>query len=363
MHKKIIILALVFIFLTNSIAAVSISPSAGGSILGILNVLGTLCDIGAFAGKGKVAAAAPFLEEYTTYFAGMLTRAVLFGFMYSLINDEKMFYNNIEEGVMSNPSLSPGVENVLGIFIGMLQPIYILAIVLTALYLLFAQSSIEGRVKAKALLSKLIISLVIISLSLPILTASIAISEGLTRTILNLVDLDMIQEIMHDGIYGAWCLMARLGVLHSELSVAFYSILFSLGMWGPYMVIGLRHIMLVFLFMLFPISITLYSFSMSRGIGRRMLELTIVFLSIQAFMAVTVLAISVGAYINPTDIPGLQVPDRNCIPVGVPELASLFGVFGEGETDIFSFLIGTVGHILFMIAPLMALRWFKGFLP
>ena len=359
MHKKIIVLLVALILLTNSTAALS----ATGSLTGFLNILGSLCDIGAFAGKGKVAKVVPFLEEYTTYFAGMLTRVVLFGFLHSTITDEDMFYNNIEEGVMSNPVLSPGVENVVGIFIGMLQPIYILAIVLTALYLLFAQSSIEGRVKAKALLSRLIVSLAIISLSLPILTASIAISEGLTGTILNLVNLDMIREVMHDGIYGAWCLMTRLGVLHSELSVAFYSILFSLGMWGPYMVIGLRHIMLVFLFMLFPISITLYSFGLSRGIGRRMLELTIVFLSLQALMAVTVLAISIGTYINPTDIPGLKVPDRTCIPVGLPAFASLFGVFGAGETDILLFLIGTVGHILFMIAPLMALRWFKGFLP
>ena len=353
MHKKTIILVAAVLLLV-SVADAKIGASAAAGMSTVLDLLANVCEF------GKVGM---YLKEFTTYFADMLSRVILFIFMYFMIEDEDMFYNNIEEGVMSNPSLSPGVENVLGIFIGMLQPIYILAIVMTALYLLFMQSSIEGRAKAKSLLSKLIVSLTVISLSLPILTASMAVSESLTGTILNLVDLEMIQEILHDGLYGSWCLMTRLGILHSELAAAFYVILFSLGMWGPYMVVGLRHIMLVFLFMLFPISITLYSFSLSRGIGRRMLELTIVLLFIQVFMAVTVLAISVGTYINPTDIPGLEVPERNCIPVGLPQLASLFGVFGEGKTNATSFLIGTVGHILFMIAPLMALRWFKGFLP
>lgn len=361
MHKKIIILVVAFILLANSAGAVKLTTAAAGKLSGLMNILGSLCDLGVIPGKvGKVGF---YLEEFTTYFAGVLTRVVLFGFMFFMIEDEDMFYNNIEEGVLSNPSLSPGVENVMGIFIGLLQPIYILAIVLTALYILFMQSSIEGRAKAKSLLSKLIISLAVISLSLPILTASIAISESLTDTILTLVDLEMIEEILHDGIYGSWCLMTRIGIVHSELALAFYSILFSLGMWGPYMVIGLRHIMLVFLFMLFPISITLYSFSLSRGIGRRMLELTIVFLFIQVFMAVTILAISIGTYINPDDIPGLQVPERSCVPPLMPVLGQVFYFIGEGKTDAMSFLIGTVGHILFMIAPLMALRWFKGFLP
>jgi len=356
MHKKIIILVVAFLLIMSSVDA-QLKKVGSSAVVGMETALEILAGICSF---GKVGM---YLSEFTTYFAGMLSRVILFIFMFFMIEDEDMFYNHLEEGVMSNPLLSPGVENVLGIFIGMLQPIYILAIVMTALYLLFMQSSIEGRAKAKSLLSKLIISLAVISLSLPILTASIAVSESLTGTILNLVDLEMIQEILHDGMYGSWCLMTRLGILHSELAAAFYAILFSLGMWGPYMVVGLRHIMLVFLFMLFPISITLYSFSLSRGIGRRMLELTIVLLFIQVFMAVTVLAISVGTYINPTDIPGLEVPERNCIPVGLPQLASLFGAFGEGKTDVMSFLIGTVGHILFMIAPLMALRWFKGFLP
>ncbi len=353
MHKKIIILVMAVILLMSG-ADAKMGSSALNSINNVLGILADLCNFG-LAGK--------YLEEFTTYFAGMLSRVILFIFMFFMIEDEDMFYNNIEQGVMENPSLSPGIENVVGIFISMLEPIYILAIILTAFYFLFMQSSIEGRARAKSLLSKLIISLAVISLSLPILRVSIALSESLTGTILNLIDIRMVQRILHDGIYGSWCLMMRMGIAHSETALAFYLILFSLGMWGPYMVIGLRHIMLVFFFMLFPISITLYSFNLSREIGRRMLELTIVLLFIQTFMAVTVLAISIGAYITPHDIHGLQVPERTCIPGGMPKLTSLFGTFGEGETNIMLLVIGIVGHILFMIAPLMALRWFKGFLP
>jgi len=355
MHKKIIMLVVVFLLLVSSVDALGSSTIT--NIMGVVDKVGLLCNLPIIGKVGR------YLDEFTEHLAGMLVRAILFVVIYFNIEDEDMFYNHVRESVMNNPSLSPGIENVVGIFISLLQPIYILAIVLAALYLLFMHSSIEGRAKAKSLLFKLIISLSVISLSLPILQASIAVSESLTDTILNLVDLDMIQEILHDGMYGSWCLMMKMGLLHSELVITFYMILYSIGMWGPYMVIGLRHIMLAFFFMLFPISVALYSFSLSRGLGRRMLELTIVFLFIQVFMAVTVLAISVGTHINPQEIPGLEVPEKSCGLIGIAQLDSIFGAFGEGRTDILSFTIGVVGHILFITAPLMALRWFKGFLP
>ncbi|MBU4201936.1 MAG: hypothetical protein KKB85_02160, partial [Candidatus Altiarchaeota archaeon] len=113
-----------------------------------------------------------------------------------------------------------------------------------------------------------------------------------------------------------------------------------------------------------PVSrIVLYSFSLSRGLGRRMIELTIVFLFVQVFMAVTLLAISVGTHINPKEIPGLEVPETSCGLTGISGLDSIVGALGKGRTDILSFTLGVVGHIFFMTAPLIALRWFKGFLP
>jgi len=362
MHKKVIILVAVFLLLMSSADAQGLE-----GVLKVLGVIGELCEgdnpLFTLLKVTKLHALFLSVDELATQLADMLARLILFIGLFFMIEDDGMFYNNIRAGVMSNPSLSPGVVNVMGIFVSMLQPIYILAIVLTAIYLLFMRSSIEGRAKAKSLLFRLIISLVVVSLSLPILTASIAISESLTDTILSLVDIEIVREILHDGIYGSWCLIKKLGVLQSELLITFYMILFSIGIWGPYMVIGLRHIMLVFFFMLFPISITLYSFSLSRELGRRMLELTIVLLLIQVFMAVTVLAISIGTYINPQEIPGLEVPGRSCGQIGIPEIDLLFSTLGPGRTDILSFVIGTVGHIFFITAPLMALRWFKGFLP
>jgi len=56
--------------------------------------------------------------------------------------------------------------------------------------------------------------------------------------------------------------------------------------------------------MVFPVGIALYSFVFLRSIGRKILEQTIVWIYMQAFLSVTILVISLGAgyyYIVPDE--------------------------------------------------------------
>jgi len=74
--------------------------------------------------------------------------------------------------------------------------------------------------------------------------------------------------------------------------------------WLPYVVIGMRHIMMTLFCMVFPVGIALYSFVFLRSIGRKILEQTIVWIYMQAFLSVTILVISLGAgyyYIVPDE--------------------------------------------------------------
>jgi hypothetical protein len=140
----------------------------------------------------------------------------------------------------------------------------------------------------------------------------------------------------------------------------------------------------------FPIGIALYSFVFLRDIGRKILEQTIVWIYLQAFLAVAILVISLGSsyyYLVPLDanpklsnvpipmamdegllkllewLPGVNIGasmDPTSIFPGLP-FSAITPVLGI--TSILAFSIGAMAYALLVAVPFMMLRLLGKFLP
>lgn len=93
---------------------------------------------------------------------------------------------NIEDYVLVNPDpYQSGLNSALNFFILILIPTYVLAIVLVGVYLLFLSASSKGRARAKSMLSKLVIGVVLLSISPWLLGTFFSLSTAVTRSILD----------------------------------------------------------------------------------------------------------------------------------------------------------------------------------
>jgi hypothetical protein len=154
------------------------------------------------------------------------------------------------------------------------------------------------------------------------------------------------------------------------------------------MVIGMRHIMIALFCMIFPIGIALYSFVFLRDIGRKILEQTIVWIYLQAFLSLAILVISLSTsyyLLLPADQnPKLTnsiipITDNMLLPImnilsgqsigpslGTPSPSDEQGIEPPmyfGATTILSYAIGSMAYGLLIAVPFMMLRLLNKFLP
>lgn len=304
------------------------------------------------------------------------------------------FSNNYEKAILANPSLldsstegyNPMITNAIAFSINIMLPFYVMAIVLTGAYMLFISGSPEARANAKNLLKRLIVSLVVFSMSPLIIEAMLVTSQNISSAILGQADPSNVKMVLDGGIWGSYLIFCKLGITDLEIAIAYWTSLFVMA-WLPYMVIGMRHIMMTLFCMVFPIGIALYSFVYLRDIGRKILEQTIVWIFLQAFLSVAILVISLGSsyyYLLPPD----ENPKLTNFPVpalmdkGILSLAGMLGInFGAsqlpvtipgitvtspmmlGMTSILSFSIGAMAYALLVAVPFMMLRLLNKFLP
>ena len=123
--------------------------------------------------------------------------------------------DHLPELILMNPKImiaddrgnyygNPPMEQLVDAFIRITQPFYVLAIMLVAFYLLFVSGSPLGRARAKSSLIRLVISMGVIVLTIPIIQLCLDFSELLSGSILNMQDITPGISILKDAVWGLW---------------------------------------------------------------------------------------------------------------------------------------------------------------
>ncbi|RLI87337.1 MAG: hypothetical protein DRO76_02470 [Candidatus Altiarchaeales archaeon] len=255
---------------------------------------------------------------------------------------------NLSEIVMMNPSITT-LSNLMVIVIKLVFALYIPAIAFLGFYILFLSSSPEGRAEAKSMLTKLIVGLIFVSVSPQLMNLLLTVSEGLTSSILAPTAKGVFTKAWDTSI-GATPLDLRLELsglkgLHFiatfiEIELGFYTFLFFMILvWGAFIFpILIRFFAVSVFIVLFPLSILLYSFEFTKALGRTMLEQTIIWTFLQVINALIVLTV-------------------------VQSIISLGEDFMKVGWGITIPVIPLVGCLMFAVAPLFIIRFFRGFLP
>jgi len=279
------------------------------------------------------------------------------------------FARNFDKAITFNPSPenNPLISNLMKSIITFIQPFYLLSIISIGFYLLFFSGSPKGRAKAKSALPRILVSMLFFSFSPLILTLLLKASESLTIAALNITGKEPIEEILLGGIYGAhvvisWMTMASYAYGANPWS---YSLFFMA--WFPYIFIAARDITLTLLEIFFPMTILLYSFNYTKGIGRTLLEQTIVWTIIQFFWMLVLVALALSVPLkdelvkNPV-LGGIQIPIISAIPFIGPMIGQAIGKL-TFSTDIFSLTLGIVGYAMIAALPFTLIALIRGVLP
>ncbi len=275
------------------------------------------------------------------------------------------FANNFHNVICYNPPTSRTLP-FMTMLLRILLPIYSLSIVLIGFYLLFVSSSPKGRAKAKSMLSKLIITMVLVSISPQLMEVIFDISRELTDSIFALTTEDSIEYLLTHGAEDMWTMARWLKVPDVELSVIPF-ILSYVFTWLPYVIISLRNIILTALMILFPLGILFYAIPSLKSIGRTILEQFIVWTSIQAAMALALIC-TVKAY-SVIPIPASTFGGCNYWSWRVPFLwelglsSHLPLLFCPDVIDLGTFSFGMVAYMMIIVFPMVIVMIFKKFLP
>ncbi len=314
---------------------------------------------------------------YTYEVVGPISRMI---FIYSNMGAWMVMYGNsfsdhFQEIILANPSLNassasynPEIVDLMSVSIRLLLPAYLLTVVLTAFYMLFMSASPEGRFKAKALLQRLFISMIFLSLSPLIVQAMLDTSQYMSQAIIDQSDTAAAKEILQGGIWGAYWITSKIGMTDLELAIGFWTSIYVMA-WMPYLIVSLRYIMVVMYSILFPIGIVLYSFVVFRGLGRKILEQSMLWIFMQVFFALIIMTIGASAsfYNVLPDQDNIVLSGVNILPVPFmdqifTEITSLLKI-PFFSTNIIAFTLGSASYGLFFAVPFMMLRLLHKFLP
>jgi len=300
--------------------------------------------------------------------------------------------DNLSDLILINPD-AKGTEVMGGLhfFLSLIQPLYLLTITVTAFYLIFISGSPSGRAKAKSLMGSLILGMIIISLSPVLLSALANFSAITTKAIMGQADVSVVTDNLQN-VFGApenmpdymashtctLCLMHWMATF-TEIELGYYTFLpFMIMIWGLGVYFFLRFAMITLWMMIFPLSMLLYSFETTKAVGRNMLEQTIMWIFLQIFNAVVIIAITLCIIQSQPGI--MTVPG---VPAWMGELLAI-GIVGTAAGAINIPFIGGlavspvvaarlsspliefipfVGCFAMLLAPLFIMRLFKGFLP
>lgn len=230
---------------------------------------------------------------------------------------------------------SPVISDILNLFIRILQPFYALAILMTAIYLLFVSGSPAGRAKAKSTLIKLIIGLGLITMTLPLMEMLLEISQYSASILMSIPGIEDISSPIDTEMFMVvkelfMKYFLRITLFEIFISLPFLALLILLPV-GVLMVLAVRYFMVILLTLVFPFSVLLYSFLATKRLGGTLISQTLLWVFVPIIDALILLV----TWITYTSI--------SSIPEAIPLLEVRFFM-------VFS------GFLMLIIAPLIALQ-------
>jgi len=203
----------------------------------------------------------------------------------------RLFLWSIKKLILLNPdpaSVAPLMDS----YLDLMHPVFVLSIIIIGFYLIFMSGSPGGRSKAKTMFWKLLLTMILVSLSLEIFKILLAISEGLTMKVLAGVEYNSLDFSFIENVAFVFVMIL--------LAPVFTLTLIS---------IGIRYILVLVTAALFPITIFLYLFElpiigvMGKEIGAKLWRWTIGVIYAQVIQGI-MLAITVVSFTSISEVSG-----------------------------------------------------------
>ena len=253
-------------------------------------------------------------------------RLVFMGMVWTKISNIKYeIYNNLPYFLLNDPQPgSPDINSISRYFISLLEPLYVMAILLTGIYLLFFSGTPQGRVRAKAMLISLIMGMVVISVSTYLIQLLFNTSNALTKNLLGQGPLDIgftyrkaVDYLNYRAIDFMWT--------NIILGMPFMLLSFLITA-GIFIMLAARYFFLIFLIIFFPIAIFLTLFPLTKTIGNILIRQLIFWAFLPAAYALMLVTIGVSSQ-NLTGMI-LEVSDIISLTGTIIIIASPLVIFG-----------------------------------
>lgn len=203
----------------------------------------------------------------------------------------KPFFDIIQDSLFSNPTIYPLREGpsltttgeLMKDFMLVLVPIYVFSILVTGLYMIFMSTSPSGRAQAKMIFDKLLVSMILVSMSPAVYQLLLFTSYTITRSVVSVITGEITtSSSLGEAFYSAmastpW--QAKIAYIFVWCWVL-YSIIWAL------LVIWFRYICVKVLAFVFPFTLFLYLFDWTKHMGTKLLKFTLVWIYAPVIMAV-----------------------------------------------------------------------------
>lgn len=275
-------------------------------------------------------------QELCNSMVGILSGACLVFLVFKILFESilKMFFAATAMLIQMNPDLTV-INPMFRAYIDFLGPIFLISILLTTFYLLFVSGSPAGRARAKDMLRKLLICMILVTLSPQIFQLMMDLCYAMTMMMLSSgAEIDM-----SDAMIGIFFVVA-IGLIPILLVI-----------WCLTLVsIAIRWIGVLIMASLFPMTIFFHFFEppiiggVTKSAGRTLWQWTIGFLLAQPAQGLMLALTMIGFN-------------------GVKLAAVDSGAIGYFAANYLSYLMVVAGMIMIIIAPLLVmqlLEWVGG---
>ncbi|MBN2250982.1 MAG: hypothetical protein JW724_02770 [Candidatus Altiarchaeota archaeon] len=297
------------------------------TLTGILSVLLLAPLTAAFAGG----------DAFASEVIDLVLRRNFSGVLQNVLESmESLYYLHFTDLVLMNPDPSdPRISGMMDYLIYGLGALYITAFIAIGLYLIFFSGSPRGRSTAKSMIPMIFIGMVFVILSPHIIAPVLSFSSSLSRDIIYLRSENPMDALNTggDAANPADYFISKFdsfswSSLEGSLPFMFIALLLIAG---ALIVMMIRYMAVTFFTMIFPLTIFLYLFFPTRAFGRRLMEQTLLWTTVQITEAVTLL--SVASIISMTPLTGVLV------------------------------VSAIAGSFMLLIVPLATVMFLKNFLP
>jgi len=198
------------------------------------------------------------------------------------------FIDIIEDSLLANPTMYPLVKEaggakwltpngkIMAVFLKVLIPFYVFAVLLAGVKFIFMSHSPHGRAQAKMMLEKLIVSMILVSISPAIYQLQLEFSHALTVGVLN----TMKNSILEPGSTLGHQYVSSIENIPMAARLSFIFIFFFIlvALEFALLIIWFRYLAVKLLAFIFPFTLFMYLFDWTRHLGVKMLKFTIIWI-------------------------------------------------------------------------------------